>query len=313
MTLSLLKSLADSTRLRLVAILFRGEFTVQELTEILDMGQSRVSRHLKLLLDEKILSVRRQGTWSYYRACKENPLFVEIWPVLDATLAMEAFPREDLGAMAAIYEKRRRKSQDFFNHHASEWDGLSHRLLPTTPYAEQLFDRILPCQNLVEVGVGTGNLLPSLVFLAQTVVGVDQSPAMLAQARQRISLDGPCHIELRLGEMSHLPVLSASADLVLVNMVLHHAANPGKAFKEFARILKDEGKVVIADLLPHQYEWARESLADLWLGFERGDLESWLDEAGLFLADYRTIHGTADRQGVFILEAIKRCTEQITK
>lgn len=313
MVLSLLKSLADSTRLRLVSLLYRGEFTVQELTEILGMGQSRVSRHLKLLLDEEILSVRRQGTWSYYRVCQENALFVAMWPALDASLAEEASGGEDFRAMAAIYEKRRRKSQDFFNHHASEWDGLSRRLLPTVPYGEHLLSRISPCENLVEVGVGTGNLLPSLMSRAQTVIGVDQSPAMLAQARQRIGQKEHGQVELRLGEMSHLPVLSVSANTVLVNMVLHHAADPENVFKEFARVMREEGTLVIADLLPHQHEWARDSLADLWLGFERNDLERWLEAAGLLLTGYVEIQGTADRQGIFILEATKRGVNQTTK
>lgn len=313
MVLSLLKSLADSTRLRLVALLCQGEFTVQELTEILGMGQSRVSRHLKLLLDEKILSVRRQGTWSYYRVSQENALFGAIWPALEASVTEGASGGDDLRAMAAIYEKRRRKSQDFFNHHANEWDGLSHRLLPTVPYSENLLARIHPCENLVEVGVGTGNLLPLLMSRAQTVIGVDQSPAMLAQARQRIGQKEPGQVELRLGEMSHLPVLSASANTVLVNMVLHHAADPENVFKEFARVMREDGTLVIADLLPHQHEWARDSLADLWLGFEYGDLERWLEAAGLFLTDYVEIQGTADRQGVFILEATKRGSNQTTK
>jgi ArsR family transcriptional regulator len=47
--LSLFKVLADGTRLRLLRILRQGDFTVQDLMQILDMGQSRISRHLKLL------------------------------------------------------------------------------------------------------------------------------------------------------------------------------------------------------------------------------------------------------------------------
>jgi DNA-binding transcriptional ArsR family regulator len=43
------KALADPCRLRLTAVLLSGEFTVQELTRIMGMGQSRVSRHLRIL------------------------------------------------------------------------------------------------------------------------------------------------------------------------------------------------------------------------------------------------------------------------
>ncbi|MEZ4485523.1 MAG: metalloregulator ArsR/SmtB family transcription factor [Syntrophotaleaceae bacterium] len=61
--LSTLKALADPTRLRLLGILAHGEFTVQELIEILGMGQSRISRHLRILTDAGITAVKRQGTW----------------------------------------------------------------------------------------------------------------------------------------------------------------------------------------------------------------------------------------------------------
>lgn len=61
--LQTLKALADPTRLRLLGILAHGEFTVQELTAILAMGQSRISRHLRILTEAGIASVKRQGTW----------------------------------------------------------------------------------------------------------------------------------------------------------------------------------------------------------------------------------------------------------
>ncbi|MBW2478145.1 MAG: winged helix-turn-helix transcriptional regulator, partial [Deltaproteobacteria bacterium] len=65
--LSTLKLLADPTRLRLLRILEQGDFTVQDLTTILAMGQSRISRHLKLMVREGLLQLDKQGTWHYYR------------------------------------------------------------------------------------------------------------------------------------------------------------------------------------------------------------------------------------------------------
>ena len=61
--LSLFKVLADGTRLRLLRILRQGDFTVQDLTQILGMGQSRISRHLKLMSEAGLLQVEKQGTW----------------------------------------------------------------------------------------------------------------------------------------------------------------------------------------------------------------------------------------------------------
>src|SRR5512138_1162447 len=105
--LDTLKALADPCRLRLVAVLLRGEFTVQELTRIMKMGQSRVSRHLKILAEAGVLSVKRQGTWSYYRAGDESPFFVAIRPAVAA--GVESLPERerDRAAVAAVLEERR--------------------------------------------------------------------------------------------------------------------------------------------------------------------------------------------------------------
>ena len=88
--LDTLKALADPCRLRLAAVLLAGEFTVQELTHIMGMGQSRISRHLKILTEAGVLTVKRQGTWSYYRAGDTNSFFAGIRPTFEREV--EALP-----------------------------------------------------------------------------------------------------------------------------------------------------------------------------------------------------------------------------
>src|SRR5574340_556294 len=100
--LETLKALADPCRLRLVAVLLRGEFTVQELTRIMRMGQSRISRHLKILTEAGVLSVKRQGTWSYYRAGGESPFFAAIRPAIEASVAALPERSDDLAAVAGV-------------------------------------------------------------------------------------------------------------------------------------------------------------------------------------------------------------------
>lgn len=56
-----LKLLADSTRVRILALLQREELSVAELQEILDMGQSRISSHLSLLRQGELVQDRRDG------------------------------------------------------------------------------------------------------------------------------------------------------------------------------------------------------------------------------------------------------------
>jgi ArsR family transcriptional regulator, arsenate/arsenite/antimonite-responsive transcriptional repressor len=63
----LFKSLADETRLRIVAILSHGELCVCHLEEALGLSQPNVSRHLGILRMAGVVEHRREGSWVYYR------------------------------------------------------------------------------------------------------------------------------------------------------------------------------------------------------------------------------------------------------
>ena len=117
--LSVLKALADSTRLRLLAILTRGEFTVQELTGILEMGQSRISRHLKILA----------GTWAYYRLGNSSSFAAAIWPSLEKELVRLETYDQDMQGVTEVLNVRRQRSRQFFDDHARQWDQMAEQLL----------------------------------------------------------------------------------------------------------------------------------------------------------------------------------------
>ena len=59
-------ALSDETRLRIIDLLRGGERCVCELTDALDAAQSRLSFHLKVLKDAKLVTDRREGRWAYY-------------------------------------------------------------------------------------------------------------------------------------------------------------------------------------------------------------------------------------------------------
>ena len=62
----LFHALSDETRLAVLEMLRDGERCVCDLTEALDAGQSRLSFHLKVLKDAKLVTDRREGRWAYY-------------------------------------------------------------------------------------------------------------------------------------------------------------------------------------------------------------------------------------------------------
>jgi len=305
--LDTLKALADPCRLRLTAVLLTGEFTVQELTRIMGMGQSRISRHLKILNEAGVLAVKRQGTWSYYRAGEGNGFFAAIRPAFERE--MKALPHcsQDLAAVAAVLEERRRRSQEFFDRHARQWDDLARTLLPVPEYRWRLLEQVPEGATVLEIGVGTGGLLTELAARSVQVIGVDHSPAMLEEARRRLTAAGVTGVELRLGEMSHLPLPDASVGCVVANMVLHHAADPAAVLAEIRRVLVPCGSLLLADLARHEREAAREQLADQWLGFDEAELTGWLENAGFTGVAIERIAAATGQESVLLVRGYTNC------
>lgn len=301
--IEIFKALADPCRLRLTAVLLDGEFTVQELTRIMGMGQSRISRHLKILTEAGVLTVKRQGTWSYFRAGELSSFFGAIRPAFVRNLDTLPERRQDLAAVATVLEERRRRSQEFFDRHARQWDDLARTLLPVPEYRQRLLQQMPEGVAVLEIGIGTGALLTELAARASKVIGVDHSPAMLEEARRRLTTAGIAGIELRLGEMSHLPLPDASVECVVVNMVLHHAADPAQVLAEVKRVLTPGGSLLLADLARHEREAVREQLADQWLGFDEPELTEWLKATGFSNAACERIEGVSGQETVLVVKA----------
>jgi ArsR family transcriptional regulator, arsenate/arsenite/antimonite-responsive transcriptional repressor len=67
------KALADQKRLQILNLLCRQEsICVCDLSDIIGMPQSKLSYHLKILLDAKLILKETQGTWSYYKINSEE-------------------------------------------------------------------------------------------------------------------------------------------------------------------------------------------------------------------------------------------------
>ena len=304
--LSVLKALADSTRLRLLAILTRGEFTVQELTGILEMGQSRISRHLKILADAGILGVKRQGTWAYYRLGNSSSFAAAIWPSLEKELVRLETYDQDMQGVTEVLNVRRQRSRQFFDDHARQWDQMAEQLLALPPYHALLLQQLPQVRVALEIGFGTGRLLTALSAHAERVIGVDQALPMVEQARQLIAEQGLSNVDLRLGEMTHLPVADAEAEAVALNMVLHHAAQPAAVLLEINRVMRAGARLVIADLQKHDKEWVRDRLADQWLGFDPDELNGWLEQAGLITEQVFPLQNKGQGLDAFLLVARKK-------
>lgn len=286
--LAYFKALADETRLRLLNILRHHELSVNEIVSLMDMGQSRISRHLKIMTDSGILHCRRDGAWAFYSAVADGDAgrFVECIRFL---FQSEAVLAEDLENAAVLVKERRVQSTNFFNAIASEWNYLKQKVLGDFDLNQTILDSIEPCRYAVDLGCGTGELLLRLRSKAGFVIGIDSSRKMLDQARKLITNDSR-NVELRLGELEHLPVGNGEADLAVISMVMHHLADPEKVAAEVSRILKKGGMFIIADFEKHTNEEMRKKYGDRWLGFSKEEIRTILNHSGFEEREIKTFH-----------------------
>jgi ArsR family transcriptional regulator len=278
------KALADATRLRLLNILYTHELNVNEIVSIMGMGQSRVSRHLKILTDSGLLKYRRDGLWVFYRAEKEGR-GGELLGLLSDFIRTDGEMSADYELLSNVIEEGYRQRTRFFDSLASDWNDIKQSIFGDFNISEAIIERIGRCDVAADLGCGTGELLPYIRQKAKKVIGVDKSPKMLEMAGRRQSLNDK-GIELRIGEIEHLPMRDREADAAVINMVLHYLPSPERAIYEAGRVVKNGGALIIADLDKHRDEQMRTKYSHRWLGFTRKNIERWLSDAGFNLAEF---------------------------
>lgn len=67
--MEILKILSDTNRLRILNLLYRHELCVCELEYLLNISQSNLSKHLRLMSEAGLLENRRQNKFAYYKIC----------------------------------------------------------------------------------------------------------------------------------------------------------------------------------------------------------------------------------------------------
>ncbi len=291
------KALADATRLRLVALLAGHELSVGEAVAVLGMGQSRVSRHLKILVDAGILWCTRSGAWALYRV--PDPVPPIVVPVL-AALTQDPQIQADRDRATAVLVERRRSSVRFFDALAGEWKALSQEVLGDVDLDALVMEHLDGVQTVVDLGCGPGFLVERLAASGRAVVGVDHSPRMLEAAARRTQ--GLAGVSLRLGDLEHLPVRDGEADAAVLSLVLHHLPRPQAVLLEAARAVSAGGRLIIADYASHGEERLRRRHGDHWLGFSPDVLEAWVVEAGFHVVLTRT-YPLPSRLGLILLVA----------
>jgi ArsR family transcriptional regulator len=275
-----LSALADATRSRMLLVLERNELTVSELCAVLQLPQSTVSRHLKTLSDTEWVSSRRDGTSRYYTLALDDrgPATRRLWSLLREQVSLTTGADQDAHRLRGVLAQRQTKSQQFFASAAGQWDRLRQDLFGAASYLHALPGLLDPEWTIGDLGCGTGQVAASLAPHVARVIAVDRSEDMLQAARRR--LGDLANVEVRRGALEALPVQDGELDAATLLLVLHHLPDPAAALAETGRVLKPGGRVVIADMLPHDHEEYRAQMGHVWLGFADDQLRRLLGAAG---------------------------------
>ena len=288
--------LGDPTRLRLLRVLAGNRFNVTELTGILDLAQSGVSRHLSLLKDAGLVDEDREGGYVYYRRTDaganggESP-----WPLLDAQFASTGHDKTARADDARLQEVRRLRKENFEAH------GDTRQLVPGRSWAAwaRALGHLLPPLDVVDIGCGDGYLALEAARWARSVVGVDRSQKVLDRARALAERRGVKNVQWKKGDLARLPLRDGSVDVALLSQTLHHVRRPEDALAEAARVLRPGGRVLVLDLREHEEAWVRERLGDARLGFADRELEQLLRGAGF--TDVKVRVGTRQTGDPFVV------------
>jgi ubiquinone/menaquinone biosynthesis C-methylase UbiE len=107
-------------------------------------------------------------------------------------------------------------------------------------------------RDIVELGCGTGANTAWLAERARSVVAVDFSAAMLGKARARLAAP---HVGFLQADIrAPLPLRPASADLVVIVLVLEHVQDLATVMDECARVLRPDGALFVCELHPYR-QW----------------------------------------------------------
>jgi DNA-binding transcriptional ArsR family regulator len=281
---SLFRLLGDEARLRILRVLARERLNVTELTGVLGLAQSGVSRHLGLLKEADLVTEDRDGGFTYYSiAAAFRDAADGLWPLVEQQVERAAATDLTLRADAARLQEVLRLRKENFETHGCPDTRDARQLVPGRSWAawSRALGMLLPAVEVADLGCGEGYLAIEAARWASRVTAVDRSDVVLARARGLARRRRVSNVIWKRGEREKLPIKAGAVDVALLSQALHHAENPARAVEEASRVTADGGRVLVLDLRAHAEEWVRTKLGDRRLGFTDEALRHLLVGAGL--------------------------------
>lgn len=278
-TAAVYRLLGEDVRLRMLRVLDAERLNVTELTAVLGLAQSGVSRHLGLLKEAGLVVEEPAGGFTYYRigpGAAQGPL-APLWSVLRAQFAADRSASAQ--ADDARLQEVRRLRKENFDTHGTE----TGQFVPGRSWAAwaRALGHLLPALDVADLGCGEGYLSLEAAAWARRVTAIDRSALVLRKARALARKRRITNVVWKRGDIERVPLADASVDVALLSQALHHARDPALAVAEAARVVRPGGWVLVLDLRPHDQAWVKDRLGDQWLGFADDQVVRMLTAAGL--------------------------------
>lgn len=295
--------LADATRLRLLALLAEHELGVSDLCDVVQLPQSTVSRHLKILADETWVISRRQGTTNLYQVVLDelDQRQRELWIITRDEASGWATLQQDKLRLQQLVINKQQDADAFFADAAERWESIRHELYGKHFTTDAMLGLIPPTWTIADLGCGSGILSAELAPFVKQIIGIDNSQAMLIAAQQRTEHTN--NIDLRKGELTALPIEDSEVDATLCVIVLSYIKDTQAAIAEMARVLKPGGRAVVVDLLAHNRDPFRRQMGQVHSGFTIDRLSTLFEQAALVDIACRPLPPAAEAVGPALLLA----------
>jgi SAM-dependent methyltransferase len=281
---TLYRLLGDEARLRLLRVLARERLNVTELTGILSLAQSGVSRHLGLLKEAGLVVEEKDAGFTYYRMSPslQDDGHRTLWATLEEQFEAASDDPAVRADEARLQEVLRLRKENFDTHGGADTRD-ARQLVPGRSWAawSRALGLLLPPLQVADLGCGEGYLTIEAARWASRVIAVDRSAVVLNRAKGLARRRRVSNVTWKRGELDKLPIRDDTVDVALLSQALHHAQNPARAVAEAARITVPGGRVLVLDLRTHGEEWVRVKLGDRRLGFKDEELAALLAGAGL--------------------------------
>ena len=268
--------LGDRVRLRILRLLARERLNVGELTESLDLAQSTVSRHVRLLREGELVAESREDGYTWLALAETAPAGLDAtWTTLCRGFADADDAEGDDARLADVLRRRDEREVG--------WGRARPRPQPGRSWSAwaRALGHLVPPWDVVDLGCGEGALTREVARWARRVVGVEPAgPGPGAVRGDEAAGDG-APIEWIEAPLEATGLEAASFDLALLSQTLHRVVAPADAVREAVRLLRPGGRLLVLDLLRHEESWVKDRLGHRHPGFEPEALRGWLEDAGL--------------------------------